>query len=161
MEDRAGPVGDGEFVVAGGDSAPLFDQGKGPLDDVAVFVGVGIERGRATALGPFPFACGNLIALLRDHGPDLAGAKHAPVHPAGVGLVCQDRVRTGTRPSAANPGNPDVSQDLLEHCPVITLTAGDHDRQRQPMAIDGVVDLRGQPAAGATDAVTGRFNLVK
>lgn len=95
MEDGSGSVGDGEFVVAGRDAAPLLDQCERPLDDVAVFVGVFVERRPAAALGAFVFADGDLITLLGDHGPDPAGAEHAPVHSAAVGLVAQDSVGPG------------------------------------------------------------------
>ena len=64
MEDGSGSVGDGEFVVAGRDAAPLLDQCERPLDDVAVFVGVFVERRPAAALGAFVFADGDLITLL-------------------------------------------------------------------------------------------------
>jgi hypothetical protein len=35
VQDRSGPVGDGEIVVAGGDTAPLLEQGEGSFDDNA------------------------------------------------------------------------------------------------------------------------------
>ncbi len=150
-----------ELVVAGGDAAPLLDECEGPLDDVAVFVGLGIECGRPAALAALAFAGGDLIALLGDHDPDATGAEHAPVHAGPIGFVREDRVRPGAGAPAADPGNADVVKDLLEHRPVVALPAGDHDRQRQTVPVDGVMDLRGQPAPRATDTVTGGFDLIQ
>lgn len=45
-KDNASAVHDGEFVVAGGDAAPLFVVPEGTLDDVAVLVSDLVEVGR-------------------------------------------------------------------------------------------------------------------
>lgn len=74
-EDRGGgAVGDGELVVAGGQSTPLFGLVEGPLDDVAPLVGLGVEPVGSTALAAAPLSCGDLVALGRDDGGDAAPA---------------------------------------------------------------------------------------
>lgn len=161
MEDGAGAVGDGEFVVSGRDPAPLLDEREGSFDDVAVFVGVGVERGWSASSAALAFAGGDLVALLRDYGGDAAGAEHAPVHATGVGLVGCDRVRAGAWAPTADPGHADVVEDLFEHRSVVALPASDDDRQREAVTVDGVMDLRRQPATGAADTVTFRLDLIK
>ena len=159
MEDCSGTVGDGEFVIPCGKSAPLLHEREGSLDDVAVPVGVFIEDGRASALRSFSLSGCNLVALLRDDSSDSAGAEHAPIHPTAVCLVCQDRVRPGAWPADVDPGNTDVVEDLFQHRAVVALPTRDHNRQRQPVAIDGVMDLGCQTAARAADTVARRLGL--
>lgn len=60
-EGDPGAVGDGEFVVSGGDAAPLLENVEGLLDDGAAFVGLAVEVHRPAAAGAFAFAVGNLI----------------------------------------------------------------------------------------------------
>lgn len=160
MEDRAGTVSDGEFVVAGRETSPLFDRREGSLDDVAILVCLGVEAGWSAAGTAFTFAGGDLVTLLRDDRGDPASTEHPAVHTAGVGLVRGNRVRAGAGPPGTRPGYPDVVEDLFEHDTVVALPAGDHDRERESFPVDGVMDLRGPSAAGAADAVTGGFNLV-
>lgn len=49
VEDGGGAVDDGEFVVAGGQAAPLFEVAEAALDDVALAVVAGIEARRPSA----------------------------------------------------------------------------------------------------------------
>jgi hypothetical protein len=56
FEDRAASEGERERVVAGGQAAPLLDRAGAALDDVAVAVVGGVERGWATTVGATPFA---------------------------------------------------------------------------------------------------------
>ncbi len=49
VEDGAGAVDDGEFVVAGGQSPPLFEVTKAPLNNVACLVVFGVEGRWASA----------------------------------------------------------------------------------------------------------------
>ena len=49
VEDCGGAVDDGEFVVAGGQAAPLLEVGEAAFDDVAVAVVAGVEAGRASS----------------------------------------------------------------------------------------------------------------
>src|SRR5699024_2705020 len=70
-------------------------------------------------------------------------------------------VRPRAWPSAADTRYPDVAQDLLQHRTVVALPTGDHDHQWETTAVDSVMDLRRQPAAGTADAVTVRLDLIK
>jgi len=49
-----------------------------------------------------------------------------------------------------------VSHQWQEHRRVTRLAWGDQRDQREPVAIDELMDLRAQPATGAPDAVIGR-----
>ena len=57
-----GAVSDGEFVVAGGETPPLLDQGKRSLDDVAFPVEVGIQARWAATLAALAGPGSNLVA---------------------------------------------------------------------------------------------------
>lgn len=160
MEDGARAVGDGEFVVPGRDAAPLLHQREGALDYVSVLVRFGVEPWWPAAGAALALAGGDLVALLRDDRGDPAGSEHPAVHPTGVGLVRGNRVRAGAGPPGTDPWHPDVVEDLFEHRAVVALPAGDHDSQWQAVPVDGVMDLRGQTATGAADAMTSGFNVV-
>lgn len=56
-EYDATEVGQGVFVVSGGDTAPLLEPVEAALDGVAVAVQLGIE-GRWPAAGAAPWPCG-------------------------------------------------------------------------------------------------------
>ena len=53
----------------------------------------------------------------------------------------------GPGPSGTEARDPDVVQDLDEHGSIIALAAGEHDRQRHPIPINGGMNLAAQPAA--------------
>ncbi len=44
VEDGTGAVDDGEFVVASGQSPPLFEVTEAPLNNIACLVVFGVER---------------------------------------------------------------------------------------------------------------------
>jgi len=54
VEDDRGAVGDGEFVVAGGQAAPLFEQVDAAFDDVAAVVVARVEGGLRGVFGARP-----------------------------------------------------------------------------------------------------------
>ena len=56
-------------------------------------------------------------------------------------------------------GDPDVGQHRLQRRPVVTLPAGDDERQRPAVPTDPGMNLGAQPATRPSDAVTCRFTL--
>ena len=60
-EDGGAAVDDGEFVVAGGQAAPLFDGVESAFDDVAALVICGVEGRWASTAGAASFAVRDLI----------------------------------------------------------------------------------------------------
>jgi hypothetical protein len=44
VEDGGGAVGQGQFVIAGGQASPLLDDVEAALDDVAALVVCSVER---------------------------------------------------------------------------------------------------------------------
>ncbi len=139
----------------------LLDVGEGPLDDIAVSVGVAVELRGPPALAALSFSGRDLVALFRDHRGDATFPEHAPIRPGRIRFVREDRIGTGPRTPTASPGNTDVVEHFPEHGPVVALPASDHDREREAVPVDGMMDLRRQPATRAADTVTCRFNLVK
>lgn len=96
----------------------------------------------------FGLAGGDLIGFLRDHRLDAPGGEH----PAGLAQGGLDhRIGPGQRQARALARYADVIEVLHQHRTVIALSAGEHDRQRHPIAIECGVDLAAQTAAGAAD----------
>lgn len=50
-QEDSGPVGDGQFVVSGGNAPPLFDPSEVVLHDVAALIRLSAQGGWSTALG--------------------------------------------------------------------------------------------------------------
>jgi len=61
VQDDGGAVGDGEFVVAGGQAAPLLDGVESALDHVAPLVIGGVEGRWAPSAGAASFTVRYLI----------------------------------------------------------------------------------------------------
>ncbi len=119
------------------------------------------HRGRlVSAFAASPFAGGSLVAFVGDHGLDPAMAQFIADHAGRVRAVSEYGIRAGAWPATTKSGNVDLRQHRTQHRTVIALPAGDDHRKRSAMSVNGLMDLRGQPAAGAADAMTRRFNLV-
>jgi hypothetical protein len=72
-------------------------------------------------------------------------------------LICEQCVRCGARPAAAESRDSDVAQQEGEDLRVVDLARGDHDGQRAAVAVHGVMDLGCQAAAGSAYCVAGRL----
>src|SRR5690606_21078790 len=144
-------------VIPGGQCAPLLEQGEGAFDDVALLVQVGVEVGWPPATGAASFAVGLLVGRLGDHRADAALAQHGAVGARGVGLVTQHCIGAGTGPAAGGARDLDRAQHHFQRAPVVALARGDQYRQGPSAPVDGILDLAGQPAAGAPDALIGRL----
>ena len=94
-----------------------------------------------------------LVRGLRDRGFDTTSAQLGTVAAGTVGLVGQDPAGPGPRPSRAKAWHPDAAQHRRELGAVAALTGGDHDRQGALASLDGQVQLAGQPASGAPEAM--------
>src|SRR5690606_1546019 len=119
----------------------------------------GVEPGRASARAPASLPSSGLISFDGDDRLDPAAAQLGADHAGRVGPVSDDRIGTRPRPARTGAGNMDLGEDLGQHGAVVALPAGDDHCQRAAVSVDGLVDLRRQPASGAAYAVTGRFNL--
>ena len=117
-----------------------------------------VERWWSASGRASSFPGGDLIALLRNDCGDLAATQQASSDSAGVGPVGDHRswMRAGT---AALAGHHDLIEHRGEHCAVVALAPGNHDRQWPAVAVDGGVDLGGQPAPGPSDPMTCGFTL--
>jgi hypothetical protein len=72
---------DGELVVAGGESAVVFEDVEAALDGVPVLVGVGVEGRWSAAAGAAPSAVADLVGRYGDGRGDPVGTQ-----PGAVGL---------------------------------------------------------------------------
>lgn len=83
------------FVVAGGHGAELFELVDAAFDNVAAFVGLGVECGWPPALTAPPGSVGLLAGPFGNDGLDPASAQLGADGPAGVGLVSEQPVGSG------------------------------------------------------------------
>lgn len=134
---------------------PLLVVVEGALHDVAVLVGDLVELWRAPACRPAALPVSDLVGPLRDHGGDPLAAQQRPVPATGVGLIAQHRLRAGTWSAWPGPFDSEVGQEELQHRRVSGLARGQRDHQGAFAAVDQLMDLGGQPAAGASDRVVG------
>src|SRR5690606_5317333 len=88
---------------------------------------------------------------------DAALAMNGAVVARGVVLVTQHCIGAGTGPAAGGARDLDQAQHHFQRAPVVALARGDQYRQGPSAPVDGMMDLAGQPAAGAPDAVIGRL----
>lgn len=103
MEYCCGAVVACEFVVAGGEAAPLLDVAESAFDDVAASVVGSVERGWSTASGSAPLAVSDLIAGLGNYRCDAAGTQVTADRAGRICLVCPDPIWSGSRSSPACP----------------------------------------------------------
>lgn len=85
-----GGVAHGELVVAGGETAVVFEVVDAAFDGVSVAVGEGVERWWSSSSGASGSSVAGLVGLDRDGRADAVRAQPGPVGPGGVGLVGQD-----------------------------------------------------------------------
>lgn len=159
MKDHCCSVGDGEFVVAGGECAPLLGQAERTLDDVAVLVFLGVEGWGSAPGRSFTSAGTDFGILLRDNSFNTATGEDTPVDATGVCPVGEYRLGSCAWPPGTGAGHADVVEDLGEHRAVVSLPAGHHHCQWSAMGIDGGVNLGGQTAAGPADAMACRLTV--
>ena len=110
------------------------------------------------AARPFALAVDDLIRWLRDHRDDPAAAQLGADGATGVGLVAAYPIGAGAGRTAAEAGHAKVGQQVLEDRRVVGLTRRDQHHKRASPPVDEVMDLAGQPAAGAADAVIRRLD---
>jgi hypothetical protein len=130
---------------------------KGAFDDVAVLVAVGVVGDRAPAARAAAFSVALLVLGFWDDRHDAAAAQLGAYRSRGVRLVGQHRLGSGPRPAATGPWHPDGVQQRQAHRRVSASTSTDEQGDGSSFAVDGVVDLGAQPAAGPPDRVVSRL----
>jgi threonine/homoserine/homoserine lactone efflux protein len=101
-------------------------------------------------------AVSDLVVAFGDDDLDPAGGQLQPVVAGAVGLVREQRVGPGAGPSGAWSGDPEPVEQVGQHRGIPGLPWSDQDGQRAPGAVDELVDLGRQPAAGSgTSPVVG------
>lgn len=79
--------------------------------------------------------------------------QQVPDRPAGVGLVAQHPHRCRARAARGDARDADSVEDLGERGGVVDIAGREHDGQGQAPAVDGEVDLGGQPASGPAEGL--------
>ncbi len=155
-----GEVADGEFLVAGGDGAVLFESVAATLDGVAVSVDLTVERRWSPACTAAIAAVSCLICRDRDRGGDATLAKVGAVGGRGIRLVRQYPVRTHACPAATDARYPDAVEHCGELGAVAGLTGGEQQRQRSQAVFAGQMKFGFPSAPGPPECVIGRFAVV-
>lgn len=105
-------------------------------------------RPGSSALRPFGLAVGVLVGLTRDTRGDPTLAQVSTVGLGGVRLVGQHRVRPGSRPTAAGPGDT-YFRECGKELGAVAASPGGHHRGHQLAALfAGQMSLGGPPAPG-------------
>lgn len=159
MEQDRGVVDEGEFVVAGGQSAPLLEQVKPSFDHGAAAIVPCVECRWAPAAGTAPCAVPGLIGRFGDHRDNAASTQMPPDRPRGVGLIGANTVRASTCPTPPRPRDPQMPHQMREHRCVTSLAGTDQSHQRSAVPVDKVVDRGAPPTAGAADRVIRRLGV--
>lgn len=150
-------MGDGELVVPRRWPSPLLDVGKRPLDDIAVPIRGGAERQRPSTFADAFLFSRVPASLLCDHSADSTRTQVFKVATGPISAVSQNGARVCASLPTTSTWHSDIRQGLRHYHPVATPPANDHSRRRSTLTVDGMVDLRRQLTARATDAVSGRF----
>ena len=123
MPGGAGPVGQGELVVPGGQGAPLLDAFEAVLDDVTFGVRGGAGLGWASSPGPAAFAVGLLGRVCSIQQPAQDTVPGAV--PGKAAVACPNRLAgpelTGQVPLGEH--GPVPVDDPLHHRAVIRKTS--------------------------------------
>ena len=123
-----------DFVASVGakqESPPVVQPGEGALDDPAVAAELGSVFGLAA----------------RDHGLDAALPDESAVFVVVVAAVCEQRLRSATRPAWAAAHRRDAIEQLEQLRDVVAVGGGERPGQRQPAAVYEQVVLAASAAA--------------
>lgn len=146
-------VADRELVVPRGHGAVPFEAIDAALDCVPSLVVFRVEFRRTAAAGAaFPSLAG-LVDFVRDGAANATSAQVGAVLAGGVRLIGAHPPRPGARSAGPRPGHPDEAQEDLELRGVRALPGCDHDGHGLLSLLDGEVQLGGQAAARAPEAV--------
>jgi len=129
------------LVIAGGETAPLLDVAVPAFDHIAVLVVGSVECDRSAAACSATSAMALLVVGFRDDRLDPAGTQVTADRSGRIRLVAPHRIRAGSR-STSVAANAQVRHEWQEHRRVARLARGEESHQRQPVAVDELVDLR-------------------
>ncbi len=135
------------FVVAGRDGAEVFKTVDGALDDVASFVGLGIESWWRTATFAFAKPVFSRVLTLGTDAPHAALLDLLSIVARAISTVYTQAGRPFTRASPAGTGHTDGIEHRSDLGCVAALPGSGQDRQGQTVPIDTQVDLAGDAAA--------------
>lgn len=145
------------FVVAGGQTTPLLGDAESSFNNVAALVVLGVECWRSAAVGASTFSVADLIGRFGNDGDDPSSAQPLPGRSAGIGLISAQAIGPGAGPPRPASLNFEVGEQMLQDRSVACLAGAHEHHQRSSVAVDEVMDLAGQPAARATNAVVRRL----
>lgn len=148
-----------QLVVPRGHRAVAFQPVDPALHRVAVLVVLLVEVRGPAASGAELGAVAYLVGLLRDGAVDPASAQVGAVRARAVGFVGTNPGGFGTRTSGTGAWDADAFEDGLEVRAVVPVPGGDQQRQRPLSLLGREVDLRGQAASRASEAVVGGLGV--
>ncbi|OFJ50314.1 hypothetical protein BEL07_28995 [Mycolicibacterium grossiae] len=135
----------------------MLDDVEVAFDDVAALVVFGIEGWWSPALGATTFAVADLIGRFGNDCDDPSSSQPLSSRSAGIGLVATQAIRPRAWPPPTAALGFQVGEQMLQNRSVVGLASAHEHDQRSSVAVDEVMDLAGQSAAGAANAVVRRL----
>src|SRR3954468_18538048 len=132
------------LLVAGGDAAELLQAVDQALDEIATPV-------RSTVEVRLPA----LVALARDHRPDVTPAQAEPCGRAAVALVARRPLRPQTGSASTGATDRALVQQRLKRNLLVSLATGEHRRDRSAVALGPQVQLGREAALAAAQRLPG------
>ncbi len=114
-QNSSSSVGQGEFVVAGGQPALLLEVAVATLDDVTAAVGLDVQADGPAPARPAVATVFLLVTWFRDHTLDAAAAECGTDGAGGVGLVAAQHVRSVAGPTGPGPTYRQCIQQRAKH----------------------------------------------
>ena len=132
------------LFLARSNAPELFEPVDQTLDEVAATVGGAVEVWLPT-----------LVALARDHRPEMTSAQAAPCGRATVAFVAGHTPRPQTGSAPTGTSDRALVQQRLERNLLMPLTASQHCRDRPAMALGPQVQLGREAALAAAQRLPG------
>jgi hypothetical protein len=132
------------LLVARSNAPELFEPVDQAFDEIAAPVRSAVEVGLPT-----------LVALARDHRPDVTPAQAAARGWAAVALVPGCALRPQTGPALAGSTNRSLVQQRFQRNLLMPLTAGQHRRDRPAIAFGPQMQLGREAALAAPQCLPG------
>lgn len=136
----------------------MLDLVEVSFDDVTAFVIGGIECWWSSTGCAASLPVGNLIGGFGYRRADSATPQQHPGRTTGICLIATNPVRAGARSTAAAAADFQVREQMLKYRAVVGLPSPDEHHQRPSVAVNEVMNLAGQPAAGTPNAMVRRLD---
>lgn len=143
------------LVIAGCDGAEVLQPIDRSLDDVAAFVGFGVEAGRRSAPSSFSQSTLLRVKAFRANAPDATALNLLSIMTCAVGAIDTQARWAFAGTSLGRTWHTDGIKYLPKVRRIAALPGSDDNGQGQTMPINTQVDLAGNAAARASQPLVG------